>query len=375
MSSRQSSGAGLNFMIPPVRQRKIILLTRMERLLIEKEAKEKKDKGDKKTKKPSDTTNPNGVVKAIKQPAYPINPGVRSRVILRLRRGDANSRNHQIAALTAEHLEPTSKHSWADPVQSNAQAMKGVEPVAFTWSGIPISPITPTFPSFDYLSLQSSASTFNGYQYMPTGRNKPTSEMEDMLTVPGFTMNITNGVERKIYYFAYGTDLSITTMEQMCPGTEYVAPATLPNYQWLIGSRNKPIIMPSMTEKVIGILYKVPLHYVTKLTVSSEINASAIPLSLTVDLFVNTIKNPENAGWSFGCIGPNVPGQHKALVFVAGGAETEGKLSWEEDENMIMEIYKGIEEAKARGSDAEWLDRVVRKSIPYPKGPGGIWNY
>ena len=340
----------------------------------------KKVNEKKRTQKLSNTAKLNGVVKAAKQPARSVKYRMRDYLILRKERAEEEACKLEISDLTTEHLEPPFKRFWTDTpatnVQSNVRAMDRDGLAAFTESGMPISPITPITPTYSHVpipSLPSPVTILNGYRSIPATRDKSVPETDGMSTIPISDTNMADGTEPKIFYFAYGTDLSITIMEKAYPGTEYVAPATLPDYQWIIGSRGMPIIVPSATEKVNGILYSVPEKHVGQLTARAHTHASAVPAHLAVDLFVDTTKTPESCGWGFGCMGPNVPGRHEALVFVAGGPETEGELTGEEGEKVILGMNRGIVEAKVHGLDAEWSDRVLRKWIPYPKSPAGIW--
>lgn len=340
----------------------------------------KNDKDGKKSQQQLGTTKPNGIIKTTKQPPpRSVKYRMRDYLALRKERAEQEARKPKISDLTTEHLEPPFKRFWADlpaattTTQSNVQCGDG--PGAFSESGIPVSP-APTYPQVPIPSLPSSACISNGYRSTPATRDKSVPETDSMSTTPDSdtVMANANDPEARVYYFAYGTDLSITTMVKMYPGTRYVAPATLPNYQWLIGSRNMPIITPSTTEKVNGILYKIPNKHVAKLTACAHKNASAIPAHLTVDLFVDTTKTPANVGWGFGCMGPNIPGQHEALVFVAEGPETKGELKGEEGDKVILGMNRGIVEAKVHGLDSEWSDQVLRKWIPYPKSPVGVWR-
>ena len=307
------------------------------------------------------------------------------RSVRHLKRAKIEASKLSIADLTTEHLEPPFKRFWADmpgvvgDSKSDTEAMSWAEPTAST-ELVPFTKPTPKpttpereVPSWPFLGL---VPVFNNYHPLSSVRNEPAPGFPAMSSsMPPPAANMASGTTgSKVFYFAYGTDISVSAMKVKYPGTEYVSPATLFGYEWLIGSRNKPIIRPSVTEEVHGILYLLPSSDVTQITVRAYYYAAAVSARLTVSLHVDeSKKTPANPGWGVASRGPNMPGECRALVFVAGGPETEGVLEGFEGEEIIMGMNRGIMEAKMDGLDEEWADRVLRKWIPFPKTPEGVY--
>jgi gamma-glutamylcyclotransferase len=275
-----------------------------------------------------------------------------------------------LSDLDTEHLEPPFKPFWADRPSANVKAETKVQ--GNVWHEPPSIP-GPALPATS-TELRTSTSlpllsrfTFDDTFSLSSIRSVPITASPQPTAMASTT-------EPKTLYFAYGTDISISIMQRTYPGTDFISAAKLPSFKWLIGSTNFPIITASLEDHVYGILYSVPTIHIPFLSARVLKRASAIPVSLLVHLHVDNTKTPENPGWGFACMGPNVPGERTALVFIAAGDEKEGVVAeGEEGEDFVQRMNRGIVEATMQGFPDEWTSRVLRKWIPLPKSPTGIY--
>jgi hypothetical protein len=292
---------------------------------------------------------------------------------------ERQERNLSLSDLNIEHLEPPFKHFWAGSPTFNVKAERNVQDVKAqanvqgkVWHEPPTIP-GPALPATS-TELRTSTSlpllsrfTFDDAFSLSSIRSGPITTNTQPTAMASTT-------EPKTFYFAYGTDLSISIMQRTYPGTEFISAAKLPSFKWLIGPKNYPIITASPDDHVYGILYSVPMIHIPLLSARALKRASAIPASLLVHLHVDNTRTPENPGWGFACIGPNVPGERTALVFIAVGDEKEGVVAeGDEGEDFVRTMNRGIVEATMQGFPDEWTSRVLRKWIPLPKSPTGIY--
>lgn len=61
----------------------------------------------------------------------------------------------------------------------------------------------------------------------------------------------------KIYYFAYGSNMDSTQMDERCKDHTFIAKAKLENYKFIINTRGVASIIPKDRSIVYGILWKI----------------------------------------------------------------------------------------------------------------------
>ena len=145
------------------------------------------------------------------------------------------------------------------------------------------------------------------------------------------------------FYFAYGSNLSLSQIAQRCPSSPYVAVARLPSYKFIINKRGYANIIPSSSpaDEVWGMVY----------TLTSTDEAS---------LDIN-----EGVPWAYQKVylelevGEEVK---KVLVYVDGNNVEEGR-PWDEyvvrmNRGFVDAIEKGVLEAYVEG-----LRRFIPRDI------------
>lgn len=205
----------------------------------------------------------------------------------------------------------------------------------------------------------------------PIVRDHPILQILNMAHTPQSNMSFDTDPNPKAFYFAYGTDMSVEFMEYAYPGIEFVSPATLSGFQWLIGSRNKPIITPSQIDAVDGLVYLLPSRHLEILAQRTYKHSAAIPVYHSINMYSNRSSTPSHSARGLSPPEPNTPTIITALVFVAENPETKGVLEGDSGNRMVRKMTRGIDEARKRGIDSEWSAWLSQEMTTYTKMPEG----
>lgn len=295
----------------------------------------------------------------------------------------SKKRGHRVAfSLPSDHLEPPFKRFWRevpdrrywvdDPAVDGPASIKSP-----TWEEPTLAPKW-TMCEHNYFTRSQSPSPSPSLQtfpdHLPVPRLMdmvfPTSSVRDE-PIPGnnFT-SIASELASPFYetepttlYFAYSTDMRISNMRRVYPGIKFMGLATLPDFRWFVGARNMPIITAAAGEVVHGVLYEIPTE---KMDDVKRRMRGGKHVVRSVRLYDELERD---VGW-----GVRYPwgnwgeGEKTAVVFVGEGDE-EGVL----DEDSVLAMNRGIVEVRMEGMAGKYADEVLRKWVPLPKTPAGIY--
>ena len=140
----------------------------------------------------------------------------------------------------------------------------------------------------------------------------------------------------RIYYFAYGSNLSKEQVATRCPESEYVISGKLLDYAWLIATRGYASVRPSQDNFVLGEIFSLSEQDIAYLDVYE---------SVAEGMYEKITLNIKTAKGTFDC-----------LVYIAADNKP-GKTQTE----YIARINAGINSANLPN---DYVSKYIRPYIP-----------
>ncbi|TAQ90394.1 hypothetical protein B7494_g1228 [Chlorociboria aeruginascens] len=153
------------------------------------------------------------------------------------------------------------------------------------------------------------------------------------------------------FYFAYGSNLSLSQMARRCPVSVCLGLAQLHDYKWIIGERGYANVVPAPGDQVWGLLFSLEAVDERKLDGDEGVSHNFYEKKM---LEVDFIRSGVDLG---GGVQGGEVSKIEALVYVDTRRKKEGTIK----EEYIGRMEMGIEDALQRGMPVEYVDKIMRR--------------
>lgn len=166
---------------------------------------------------------------------------------------------------------------------------------------------------------------------------------------------------RKTIYFGYGSNLWLDQMSRRCPHSTYLGLGRLHNYRWQINERGYANVVEiedseaseDYLHEVYGMIYSLSATDESKLDVNEGVPIAYTKEILSIDFWATESSDkPVDL--------KEKPEKKSMLVYIN---RKQTKDSDPKDE-YIIRMNHGIDDALACGVPKQYVEKVMRKSIP-----------
>lgn len=178
-------------------------------------------------------------------------------------------------------------------------------------------------------------------------------------------------------YFGYGSDLWMSQMAQRCPNSVYVGIARLRGYKWMINERGYADVVHNphvssieaeTSSHVRGLVYRLTADDERRLDINEAVPSAYEKRMHTVDFWHSDEASP-SADPQISSINSVNDEDYltkiTALIYIDQSRVAES----EPQDEYIVRMNKGIEDAVRIGVPEYYVRKVSRKFIPASEGP------